>query len=47
MFEALFKGVSTRYVLRAIEQLVENPDFTFVHPSKIFVWGASGPIRRG
>jgi len=23
MFEALFKGVSTRYVLRAIEKLVE------------------------
>jgi len=40
MFEALFKGVSTLFGLRTIEKSVENPDFIFVHPSKIFVWGA-------
>jgi hypothetical protein len=40
MFEALFKGVSTLFGLLTIEKSVENPDFIFVHPSKIFVWGA-------
>jgi len=29
MFEALFKGVSTRFGPRAIEKSVENPDFIF------------------
>jgi len=29
MFEALFKGVSTRFGLRTIEKSVENPDFIF------------------
>ncbi len=37
IFEALFKGVSTRFGLLAIEKSIENPD---VNPSKIFVWGA-------
>ncbi len=31
IFEALFKGVSTRYGLRAIEKSVENPDFIFCY----------------
>ncbi len=39
IFEAFFKGVSTRFGLRTIEKSVENPDF-IVSPSKIFVWGA-------
>jgi hypothetical protein len=29
MFEALFKGVSTRFGLRTIEKYIENPDFIF------------------
>jgi len=29
MFEAIFKGVSTRFGQLTIEKLVENPDFTF------------------
>jgi len=29
IFEALFKGVSTRFGLRTIENSVENPDFIF------------------
>ena len=29
IFEALFKGVSTRFGLRTIEKSVENPDFFF------------------
>jgi hypothetical protein len=29
IFEALFKGVSTRFWLRTIEKSVENPDFIF------------------
>jgi len=41
-FEALFKGVSTRFGLRNVEKCVENTLKTcsemFVRPSKIFVW---------
>ncbi len=40
IFEALFKGVSTRFGLVNIEKSVENMDSSFVNPSKIFVWGA-------
>ncbi len=29
IFEALFKGVSTRFGLRIVEKSVENPDFIF------------------
>jgi len=29
IFEALFKGVSTRFGLRTIEKSIENPDFLF------------------
>ena len=36
-FQARFKGVSTLFGLRIIEQSIENPDCTFVHRSKIFV----------
>jgi hypothetical protein len=46
--EALFKGVSTqvptRFGLRTIDKYIDkfddNLDFSFVNPSKIFVWGA-------
>jgi len=31
IFEALFKGVSTRFGLRTIEKCFENPDFFFCH----------------
>jgi hypothetical protein len=31
IFEALFKGVSTRFGLRTIEKCFENPDFLFCH----------------
>jgi hypothetical protein len=31
-----FKGVSNLFGLLTIEKSVENPDFIFVHPSKIF-----------
>ncbi len=31
IFEALFKGVSTRFGLLAIEKYIENPDFLFCH----------------
>ena len=31
IFEALFKGVSTRFGLRTIEKYFENPDFLFCH----------------
>jgi len=40
MFEALFEGVKTRFGRRTIEQSVEIRMSSFVHPSKIFVWGA-------
>ena len=39
-FSKHFSRVSTRFGLRTIEQSVEKPDFSFVHPSKIVVWGA-------
>jgi len=40
IFEALFKGVSTRFGRRTIEKSIENPDVIFVSPSKIVVWEA-------
>ncbi len=39
--EALFKGVSTRFGLRTIENINRKSGFHLVvHPSKILVWGA-------
>ncbi len=40
MLEALFKGVSTRFGLRTIENMSKIRISSFVPPSKIFVWGA-------
>ena len=40
IFEALFKGVSTRFGLRTLEKSVENLDFIFCSSFQIFVWGA-------
>jgi hypothetical protein len=38
LFEALFKGVSTRFGLRTIESPFEIRQSSFVPSSKIFVW---------
>ena len=39
-FEVLFKGVSTLFGLRNIEKYLKMRILSFVHASKIFVWGA-------
>ena len=39
IFEVLIKGVITRFGPRTVEKSNENIS-SFVHPSKIFVWGA-------
>jgi hypothetical protein len=40
MFEALFKGVSTRFGLEPLKSQSKIRISSFVLPSKIFVWGA-------
>jgi hypothetical protein len=39
IFEALFKGVSTRFGLRNIEQCFENPDVIIVASKKVALSG--------
>jgi len=38
--EALFKGVSTRFGYEPLRSMSKIWISSFVHPSKIFVWGA-------
>jgi len=39
VFEALFKGVSTRFGLQTVEKCFENAFGNVLPTSKIFVWG--------
>ncbi len=40
IFEALVRGVSTRFGLRTIEKSVENPDFIFCSPFQNILLGS-------